>query len=141
MHQLSAHDSLVSRFLAALEGRDLDAAIECLDEEVYFVSAAGTDFGTSEGFRRWWDLQISNGCDFHILGIEALDDRRVFAEVLAGHAEHGGAAWSTETVGCFYTVGKETIEVIEMFADPAGALTRARHAIEVLGSGGPLGDS
>jgi limonene-1,2-epoxide hydrolase len=124
---------VVSRFVEALESRDLNAAIDCVDQSVYFVSPAeGADFSTREGFLRWWRLHGSRGSELHPLRIEALDDRHVFVELLSGHPEDGGRSWATETLGCVYSVGNEVIEAMEMFADAEGALVQARHAIELL---------
>lgn len=142
--------AVVRSFVEALERQDLDAAIECVDGGVYFVSesaAEGDDFSAHEGFRRWWDLQISGGFDIHPLRVERLDDHHVFAELLTGHAENDGSSWAAETSGCICTLGdrtaerRGTIEVIEMFADADRALARARRTIEEFRRAGLLQDN
>jgi len=122
----------VRHFVEALERGDLDAALRCVDERLYFVSAAGADFRDREGFRRWWELQLSSGADLKLLRIEALDDNHVFAELLSGHPEREGNTWAAETLGCVYTVDEGTIAAIEMFGDVEQAREGARRAIEVL---------
>ena len=142
--------AVVRRFVEALERQDLDAAIQCVDRRVYFVSesaAEGDDFCAHEGFRRWWDLQISGGFDIQPLRVERLDDHHVFAELLTGHPENDGRSWAAETSGCICTlgdgttVGGNTIEVIEMFADADRALGRALRTIEALRRDGLLHDN
>ncbi|HET9120528.1 MAG TPA: nuclear transport factor 2 family protein [Solirubrobacterales bacterium] len=124
---------VVRHFVEALERRDLDAAIQCLDRGVYFVSAGeDADFSAHEGFRRWWEQQIACGSDLHSLQLEALDDQRVFTEMLIGHPESGGDTWSAETMGWVITAGDDVIVAIEMFADAELALQRAKRAIDVL---------
>lgn len=132
----------VRRFFESLERRDLDAAIDCLHERVYFVAPAqGADFSAHEGFRRWWDLQISGSSEIRPLEIEALDSHRVFATLLIGRPGHGGHTWVSETLGCVYTVRDGAIRAIEMFADADRAHQRARRAVEVLSPDGLLQDS
>src|SRR5262245_23529188 len=124
---------IVRDFVEAIERRDLEAALECLDESVYFVTATeGADFSRHEGFGRWWDLQVSSDSELCPLRIEALDNHHVFVELLTGHPESDGHTWVAETLGCVYTVGDETIEAIEMFADAEQARERAGRALRVL---------
>ena len=133
---------IVRRLIGALERQDLDAAIECLDRGVYFVSAGeDADFSTHEGFRRWWEQQIPSGSELHPLQVEALDDQHVFAELLIGHPDTDGHAWSAETMGWVVTAGDRVIEAIEMFADAEIALKRARGTVEMFRRDGPLQDS
>jgi limonene-1,2-epoxide hydrolase len=124
---------IVGEFVEALEQQDLDAAIDCVDQGVYFVSAAeGADFSGREGFRRWWEQQISNGSDFHPLHIDCLDDHHVFVEMISGHPENGGHTWVAETLGVVYTVDDGRIEAIETFRNAERTLLRARRTIKLL---------
>ena len=130
---------IARRLIHALELQDPDAAIQCLDCGVYFASAAeDADFSTHEGFRRWWEQQISRGSEFQLLEIEGLDDRRVFAELIVSHPESDGRAWSAETIAWVITAGDGVIEAIEMFADAEAALQRARSAVKMFRRHGPL---
>lgn len=133
---------IVRRFIEALERQDLDAAIQCLDRGVYFVSAGeDADFSAHEGFCRWWEQQISSSSELHPLQIQELDDHHAFAELLIGHPESGGYTWSAETVGWVIAASDGVIEAIETFADTEVALQRARRAAKLLRPGGPLEDS
>lgn len=134
---------VVRRFIDALERQDLDAAIECLDRGVYFVSAGeDADFSSHEGFRRWWEEQrISSGSELHSLKVEALDDHRVLTEMLIGHQESGGQAWAAETICWVITAGDRVIDAIETFPDAEVALERARRAIKALPPEAPPQDS
>ena len=130
---------VVTRFIEAMERQDLGASIQCLDRGVYFVSAGeDADFSAHEGFERWWEQQISNGSELHSLRVEALDDHRVFIEMLIGHAESGGFTWSAETMGWVITAADGVIDAIEIFADADVAFQRAKRAIEILRRDGPL---
>ena len=134
--------AVVTRFVKALERQDLDAAIRCLDRGVYFVSAGeDADFSAHEGFRRWWEQQLSSGLEFRTLQVEALDDRRVFTELLVSYLGSGGHTWSAETMGWVITAGDGVIDAIEIFADAELALERARRAIVILRRDGLLQDS
>lgn|SRR5262245_8531101 len=131
--------AVVKCFVEALERQDFDAAIQCLDRGVYFVSAGeDDDFSAHEGFGRWWEQQISSDSEFHPLHVEVLDNHRVFAEMLIGYPESGGHTWVAETMGWVITAGDGVIDAIEIFADAEVALQRSRRAIEVLRRDGPL---
>jgi len=126
-------DTIVRRLIEALERQDLDAAIQCLDCGVYFVSAGeDADFSAHGGFRSWWHQQISKGSEFYPLQIEVIDDRHVFTELLFGYPESGGDTWAAVTMCWVITTGDGVIDAIEMFTDAEVTLERARRAIELL---------
>ena len=133
---------IVTRLIEALERQDLDSAIQCLNSGVYFASSnEDADLGAHDGFRRWWELQISpGGSDLRVLQVEALDDHHVFAELIIGHPRNDGDSWSAETMACVISEGDGVIETIEMFANAETALDRARDSVEMFRPGGALED-
>ena len=134
--------AIVRRLIHALELQDPHAAIQCLDRGFYFASAGeDADFSTHEGFRRWWEQQSSKGSEFQLLEIDALDDQRVFAELIVSYPEDDGHTWSAETMGWVIKASDGVIDSIEMFADAEIALKRARSAVVMFRRDGPLQDS
>jgi ketosteroid isomerase-like protein len=113
---------VVRRFLAALEREDIDAALACLDEQVYFVPPADEvfpragDFSGHDGFRAWWEAEFRDRVSLVPIEVEQVDDRHVFAEVMAGAFE--GRTYVSRCRAWVCTVEGQAIDAIELFRDP-----------------------
>jgi ketosteroid isomerase-like protein len=119
---------VVRRFLSTLERDDVDAALACLDERVYFVPPADEvfpragDFSGHDGFRDWWEAEFRDRVSLVPIEIEQVDDRHVFAEVMVGAFE--GQTYVSRCRAWVCTVEDQAINAIELFHDPLRARTR-----------------
>src|SRR6476646_7229639 len=119
---MGSHSWLVERFLDAFGRRDLDAALACLHDEVYFVPSGHElapsrgNFSGRKGFQRWWEAEILRGVDIQTVAIVELDDQRVLAETQTSGELEGN--WRSSPRAAVFTITENLIEAIEVFVNP-----------------------
>jgi limonene-1,2-epoxide hydrolase len=117
---MSSPIALVEGFLDAFNRHDLDAVLDALAVDVYFVPVGDEltpmsgDFSRHSGFSRWWESEADH---LHLLSVttEQLDENHVFTELQAGTA--GDGCWSSVARACICTISDEHIQAIELFTD------------------------
>ena len=121
---------VVEAFLDAFNNHDLDAMLEWLDPDAYFVPSGHElapergDFSGHDGFREWW--RRSSAWRWHIEArpLEPLAGDRVFADLQVGVGD--ASTWTTVSTACVYTVRGGGIVAIEVFSDPERTYALAR---------------
>lgn len=129
---MSSPIALVEGFLDAFNRHDVNAVLDSLAGDVYFVPGGNEltpvsgDFSRHEGFTDWWQSEADHLLLFAVT-TEQLDETHVFAELQAGVASDG--CWSSVARACICTISDEHIQAIELFRDVDLAYERSHRSV------------